>query len=104
MSVADVVTCGTGTVDLAAGRTALTDRGLWHVLCEGGPHLFGTLVAADLVDELCLTVSPLLAGAGAGRIVAGPAHPEAPLAMSLAEIIHADDGTLLTRYRRDNDA
>ncbi len=98
--VADLVTCGAGTVDLACAREALTERGLRHVLCEGGPHLFGALVAADLVDELCLTVSPLLAGAGAGRIVAGEERPDVPLAMDLAELIHADDGTLLTRYRR----
>lgn len=35
------------------------------VLCEGGPHLFGALVAAGLVDELFLTLSPLLAGRAA---------------------------------------
>ena len=31
-------------------------------LCEGGPHLFGELVRARLVDELFLTVAPQIAG------------------------------------------
>ena len=47
-------------------------RGLLRVLCEGGPRLFGDLVAADLVDELCLTVAPVLAAGEAGRIAVGP--------------------------------
>jgi riboflavin biosynthesis pyrimidine reductase len=38
------------------------------VLCEGGPHLLGDLVRADLVDELFLTVSPQLIGRGPGRL------------------------------------
>ncbi len=76
----------------------LARRGLAQVLCEGGPHLFGSLLAADLVDELCLTVSPLLIGPGPGRIVAGPGRSE-PLPMRLAHLLEAD-GTLLTRYTR----
>jgi riboflavin biosynthesis pyrimidine reductase len=35
------------------------------VLCEGGPQLFGQLLAADLVDELFLTIAPQLAGRSA---------------------------------------
>lgn len=96
--VADVVTCGESTVDLARVRAVLHDRGLRAVLCEGGPRLFGGLVAADLVDELCLTVSPLLAGAGAGRIVDGPPTP-VPHPMRLVHLL-ASEGTLLTRYAR----
>jgi riboflavin biosynthesis pyrimidine reductase len=46
---------------------ALRDRGHRRILCEAGPHTFGELVAAGLVDELFLTRSPLLVGdAGAG--------------------------------------
>ncbi len=96
--VADVITCGESVVDLSVALAELARRGLAQVLCEGGPHLFGSLLAADEVDELCLTVSPLLTGAGAGRIVAGPARPE-PLGMRLAHLIESD-GTLLTRYTR----
>jgi riboflavin biosynthesis pyrimidine reductase len=60
--VADVLTTGTGAVDLRSALEALGDRGLTHVLCEGGPTLNTGLAAAQLVDELCLTLSPKLAG------------------------------------------
>jgi riboflavin biosynthesis pyrimidine reductase len=97
-AVADVVSCGSSVVDLAAGLSELHRRGLRQVLCEGGPHLFDALLAADLVDELCLTVSPLLAGAGADRIVVGVGRTD-PLRTRLAHLIE-HDGTLFTRYVR----
>jgi riboflavin biosynthesis pyrimidine reductase len=96
-AVADVLTVGAETVDLAAMVAALQARGATQVLSEGGPRLFGTLTAADLVDEVCLTVSPLLAGAGAGRITAGPHSP--PRAMTLRHVLSAD-GALMLRYAR----
>jgi riboflavin biosynthesis pyrimidine reductase len=97
--VADVLRCGTGRVDLAAALAALHGRGLTQLLCEGGPHLFGALTAADLVDELCLTVAPLLAGAGPGRISAGDAT--GPRHLPLRHVLAADDGVLLLRHARD---
>jgi 5-amino-6-(5-phosphoribosylamino)uracil reductase len=78
---------------------ALADRGLHRVLCEGGPSLFGQLLAADAVDELCLTLSPLLVGGTAGRISTGPAGTP-PRGMALAAALH-QDGALFLRYRRD---
>jgi riboflavin biosynthesis pyrimidine reductase len=96
-AVADVLTCGDDTVDLAAMVATLHARGATQLLSEGGPQLFGALTAADLVDEVCLTVSPLLAGAGAGRITAGPPGP--PRAMALRHALCAD-GALLLRYAR----
>ncbi|OLT13267.1 hypothetical protein BJF78_22265 [Pseudonocardia sp. CNS-139] len=73
-------------------------RGLHRVLCEGGPSLFGDLVTADAVDELCLTLAPLLAGGAATRIARGvPGTPPRPL--QLAGALH-EDGTLLLRYTR----
>lgn len=95
--VADVVTVGQDRVDPAGMLAELHRRGLAQLLCEGGPQLFGTLSGADLVDELCLTVSPLLAGPGAGRIVAGPPSTLRPLA--LRQVLTADS-TLLLRYTR----
>lgn len=68
-----------------------------RVLCEGGPHWFGTLLASDAVDELCLTMSPLLVGGTASRITAGA--PEAPRGMHLAHVLRAGD-ELLLRYVR----
>lgn len=83
---------------LADGLAQLEKRGLKNVLCEGGPQLFGALTAEDLVDELFLTLSPLLAGPGAGRITAG--EPHAPRRMRLSQVDTADDGTLLLKYER----
>ncbi|ADU07448.1 MULTISPECIES: pyrimidine reductase family protein [Micromonospora] len=103
--VADVIRCGTdqadapGRVDLVAGLAELRRRGLGQLLCEGGPHLFGALTAADLVDELCLTVAPLLAGAGPGRITAGDAS--VPRHLPLRHVLAAADGVLMLRYVRD---
>jgi riboflavin biosynthesis pyrimidine reductase len=85
--------------DLATAVGTLADRG--PILCEGGPSLFAALVADGLVDELCLTLSPLLAGPGAGRIVAGPEQPPARLALrGLLE----EDGALFTRYAVEHQA
>jgi riboflavin biosynthesis pyrimidine reductase len=57
------------TVDLAAALGVLRDRGYPVVLSEAGPSMFGSLLASRLVDELFLTVSPLLAGrAAAARL------------------------------------
>ena len=73
--VADVVICGDADVDLAKARNALDERGLRRILCEGGPTLFAGLAHAGVLDELCLTVSPLLAGPGPTRISAGAIWP-----------------------------
>lgn len=97
--VADLVRCGVDRVDLAAGLAELHRRGLDELLCEGGPYLFGALTAADLVDEVCLTVAPLLAGAGPGRITAGPPAP--PRDLPLRHVLAAADGTLMLRYARN---
>jgi riboflavin-specific deaminase-like protein len=73
-------------------------HGVRSVLCEGGPMLNSFLFAADLVDELFLTVSPkLLGGAAALTIVAGRelAEPLEPELVSVAE----GDGELFTRWR-----
>jgi riboflavin biosynthesis pyrimidine reductase len=55
------------TLDPRSVVATLRERGHGRVLCEAGPHTFGELLAADLVDEVFLTRSPLLVGdAGAG--------------------------------------
>ena len=96
-AVADVLAHGEDEVDLRAAVADLRERGVATILSEGGPHLFGSLTAADLVDEVCLTVSPLLAGPGAGRITAGP--PSGVRDLALAHVLCADDALLL-RYVR----
>jgi riboflavin biosynthesis pyrimidine reductase len=62
---ATIVAIGdTPELDLAVAVEALRAGGHELILCEGGPMLFGSLVEAGLVDELFLTISPLLAGRG----------------------------------------
>ena len=95
--VADVLVCGDEAVDPRAMVAALAEAGLPQVLCEGGPHLFGSLTEADLVDELCLSLSPLLVAGGAGRIVRGA--PEVERRMRLVHAMPAGD-LLLLRYAR----
>lgn len=98
--VADVVGIGPSHADLGAAIEEMAGRGLRHVLCEGGPHLLGSLLGRDLVDELCLTLAPKLVGPGAGRIIAGP--PSAVREMALSQIL-ASDGELFLRYTRPGD-
>jgi riboflavin biosynthesis pyrimidine reductase len=93
---ADVIVAGEQTVDLVAAVKALADRGHRRVLAEGGPHLLAQLVEAGLMDELCLTIGPLMAGPDASRIVAGPPAAE-PRPLTLAHVLE-DDGFLLCRY------
>lgn len=93
---ADVVALEQLTPDAVLDE--LARRGLHRVLCEGGPTLFGALVAADVVDELCLTVAPLLIAGTAPRIAHGlPGVPARQL--ELAGVLH-EDGNLLLRYHR----
>ena len=95
--IADVIAVGDGEIDLAAGIAALHGRGATQLLCEGGPALLGSMIAQDLVTELCLTVSPLLVGGGPGRIAAGA--PGAVREMSLRHILSLQD-MLFLRYAR----
>jgi riboflavin biosynthesis pyrimidine reductase len=86
-----------GAVDLADVVATLAGAGLGQILTEGGPHLLADLIAADLVDELCLTWSPQLVGGSAMRVLAGidwltPARPA-----RLAHLLHADS-VLLGRW------
>ncbi len=66
--VAEVLLSPGDGVDLEWMVGELHARGLNQILSEGGPHLFGSMLQAGLVDELCLTVSPKLVGGEAGRI------------------------------------
>lgn len=96
-TVADVVVCGDSEVDLRAARDGLVARGLPQVLCEGGPTLFGSLIAADAVDEVDLTISPVLESGTAARIAHGP-HRSLPMRLH-----HALPGgpMLFLRYLRE---
>lgn len=96
---ADVVVTGGERVDLPAAVAALEERGLRRIGCEGGPTLFGHLIADDLVDELCLTMSPLLTSGDADRIARGP-RVDQPRRMRLLSALQAEDSMLMLRYGR----
>jgi riboflavin biosynthesis pyrimidine reductase len=96
-AVADVLVCGVDAVDPLLMRQALVERGLRQQLCEGGPALFGALIEADAVDELCLTLSPVLDAGPAGRISASPVTTPRP--MRLGHALPAGD-FLFLRYLR----
>ncbi len=93
---AEVIVAGDHSVDHRTALAELHARGLTRVLCEGGPLLLGELVAADLLDELCLTVSPMLLGGGTMRILNGPAVARELVLAGVRQ----DGDHLFLRYRR----
>ncbi|MFF1821962.1 pyrimidine reductase family protein [Kribbella sp. NPDC058245] len=99
--VADLVVLGDSEVDLQAVVEEFAARGMPQILCEGGPHLLGALTAADLVDEFCLALAPLLAGPGSGRVTAGP-PTTLTRQLTLATSLGASDDYLFFRYLRES--
>lgn len=73
---------------------ALIERKLTRIVCEGGPGLLRDLVAADLVDEADITVSPVFAGTATSPDTS--ALPQVS-EFRLAHVLHGDD-TLMMRY------
>jgi riboflavin biosynthesis pyrimidine reductase len=92
----DSVRAGRDQVDLVSVLGQL-EAGV--VLCEGGPTLNGDLLAADAIDEWCLTVAPLLAGGAAGR--AAVSATEHPTGFHLAQLL-TEDGFLFLRALRSD--
>jgi riboflavin biosynthesis pyrimidine reductase len=84
--------------DPAAMLRELRERfAVSSVLLEGGPRINGMFIAAGLVDELFLTVAPLLTGGeDPFPIIAGPL----PSAVNLSLIsVLLDESHLFLRYR-----
>lgn len=73
------------------------EEGVRALLCEGGPHLFGQLVAGDLVDDLFLTIAPVAIGGDAPHIL--EANLPAEARFELDGLTEAE-GDLFARYRR----
>jgi 5-amino-6-(5-phosphoribosylamino)uracil reductase len=92
----EVIVAGTGRVDLRRAVDLLAESRRGRILCEGGPSLLGGLAAADRLDELCVTLSPVLVGGPASRIVHGPAI-DPPRRLVLHSLL-AEDGFLFARY------
>lgn len=94
-----VLVCGEDAVDLRAALDELSLRRLRRVLLEGGPSLLTAALAADLVDELALTVSPTLVGGDAPRITNGPVLSGAQGIPARPHVLLEEAGTLLGLWR-----
>jgi riboflavin biosynthesis pyrimidine reductase len=93
--MADVLVVGGEFVDLPAAVGALRERGLSRLLCEGGPTLFADLLAVGCVDDVFLTVSPMLVGTSPGLLPQTLAHP---VDLELRSLVDGGDGALLFRW------
>jgi riboflavin biosynthesis pyrimidine reductase len=97
----DVVIAGADTVDASEVLTELGSRGMRRVLCEGGPTLLDELVVRDLVDEMCVTIAPKLAGSGQSVTSAAARQLPTPTTLSLHHVL-THQGYLFLKYCRES--
>ena len=90
--------CGEDSVNITDAVAQLRGRGDGRVLCEGGPTLLDELVAADLVDQLCVTMAPVLAGCQPLGQAAAPMA--SPTRLQLDQTLVDDAGYVFLRYGR----
>jgi riboflavin biosynthesis pyrimidine reductase len=90
----EVVRTAPGALTLPWVLDELGARGVRGVVCEGGPRLLRELVAQGCLDDLLLTVSPLLVAGDAPSILEGDALP-APARLALREVHRAGDHVFL---------
>jgi riboflavin biosynthesis pyrimidine reductase len=95
--VATVIVAGDDRVEPASAMQALSDLGRQVVLCEGGPTWLGELVAADRLDELCLSISPLMGG---DPLPVSVTPAGAALAAFVLKGAMAEGDTVFLRYER----
>jgi len=93
-----VIRAGEQSVDFAAALEALGEP---TVLTEGGPGIIHQLIGDGLLDELCLTVAPVLVGGRSKRVGSGAGDAN----LTDMRLVHsAHDGSFLfLRYVRDED-
>ncbi|QUR67107.1 pyrimidine reductase family protein [Mycobacterium spongiae] len=99
--LAEVIDCSGDDptrVDEARLVALLAGRDLRRILTEGGPTLLGAFVAREMVDDLCLTIAPVVVGGQASRIATSPT--QLITQMRRAHILTDDAGYLYTRYVR----
>jgi riboflavin biosynthesis pyrimidine reductase len=98
-AVADVIVAGDHDVDLGLARELLITRGFSRMLCEGGPTLMRELLASGCVDEICLTVTPLVLAGDRLRMTRGPML-DPPGHFVLRHLLE-DESSLFCRYTRN---
>jgi riboflavin biosynthesis pyrimidine reductase len=90
----DVVRFAPGGLTLTAALQELGARGVRGVLCEGGPSLLRRLVAEGCLDDILLTLAPLLAAGDAPNVLEGPVL-DPPPRLALRGVHRADDHLFL---------
>lgn len=96
---ADVVRLATENPEPHGILQELLQRGAGVVLAEGGPRFNGRLHAAGVIDELCLSLSPVIVGGNSTRIVRD--GPDGAVAGMRLERLLEQDNLLFARYVRD---
>jgi riboflavin biosynthesis pyrimidine reductase len=106
--VAEVIVAGAAEVSMAEAISALAARGHRKILVEGGPTVLRQITADSLLDELCLTISPVLEGGCSPARLTWPAEAATAgacqgaaklIGLRLASVIE-DEGFLLNRHVR----
>lgn len=93
-----VLIAGEDRVEIVTALELLNRAGMSRILCEGGPMLLDEIVRADLLDELCVTIAPKLAGNQPLSPIAMPSI-SVPLGLHLRHaVVH--DGYVFLRYSR----
>ena len=87
-------------VDPAAMLDVLDRRGLRRVLTEGGPTLLSLFIERGLLDELCVTIAPIMVGGSARRIATGSG--EVHTKMRRSHVLSDDEGYLYTRFVKED--
>jgi riboflavin biosynthesis pyrimidine reductase len=80
----------------AAFRVLRHEHGIGLLLCEGGPSLLGDLIRRDLVDELFLTIAPVIGSGTPERPLLG-GLPDRPRPVQLRALLE-ESGGLHARY------
>lgn len=95
-AIAPVIVAGETDVDFVVALEALAGHGHRRMLCEGGPTVLRALVAGGHLDELCLTLSPVLVSGNQIRLTEGSLL-DPPPRLELRHLLEAD-GQLFARY------
>lgn len=95
-----VVIAGEERVEPVTALQVLAELGHGAVLCEGGPTWLGEVVAADRLDELCLSISPLMGG---DPLPVSVTPPGSRMAGFELKGVMAEDDTVFLRYEARSD-
>ncbi len=96
---AEIREAGEKSVNLSQVASELGEQGNM-ILVEGGPSLNGQLAELNLIDEICLTVSPLIVTGMGTRIFKSPEEFLRP--MELSSVLVDEQGTLFLRWIKNS--